>query len=146
MPMSFIVPSMIRLTPIINGTASSSASVVITDHNRSPLQLSEEVIEQSNRMANGTLRKYIVACKKDLSTDWSDVPSTSSYTVDGKSGALDMRNFYANYFQYPQRLDIFYGSGSATYNVFFKDFSVTLKKRSASTYDFYDMSIGWSEI
>jgi hypothetical protein len=146
MAMNFNVPSMIKITPIINGSASISASLVLTDHNRSALQIGENVIEQSNRMANGTLRKYIVSSKKDFSVDWTDVPSVASATVDGKAGAVNIKNYYSNYFQYPQKLDIFYGSSSETFNVFFKDFKLTISKRSSTDYDFYNVSAGWDEI
>jgi hypothetical protein len=146
MAMNFTVPSMIKITPIINGSASISASLVLTDHNRSALQIGENVIEQSNRMANGTLRKYIVSSKKDFSVEWTDIPSAASATVDGKAGAVDIKSYYNSYFQYPQKLDIFYGSGSETFNVFFKDFKLTISKRSSTNYDFYNVSAGWDQI
>lgn len=75
----------------------------LSDHNRNPIATSYEVIENSRRMANGTLRKYVVAKKQKVSTDWHDFPTLDSNLVDystgGRAGAW-MKAFYeANVFQ-----------------------------------------------
>jgi hypothetical protein len=51
-------------------------------------------IKQSNRMANGTLREYIIADKKIFSASWSMLPSYRNETVDGAWGAEDIKTFY----------------------------------------------------
>ena len=56
----------------------------LTEHNRSPIQVDVERIDQSVRMANGTLRKLFIADKKSLSVSWSMVPSYSTMMVDGE--------------------------------------------------------------
>jgi hypothetical protein len=38
----------------------------LTEHNRGALEMSTERIEETKRMANGTLRKYYIADKKSL--------------------------------------------------------------------------------
>lgn len=78
----------------------------LTDHNRQPIKIGYEVIEKTNRMADGTLRRYVVARKHKISSSWSLVPSLTENAVDykssdpksGKAGAW-MKSFYeANVF------------------------------------------------
>ena len=81
-----------------NGLAFSNAGSLgfrrITEHNRSPLSINIERIESSQRMANGTLRKYFVADKLNLNASWEMIPSFRNETVDGGWGAEDIKNFY----------------------------------------------------
>jgi hypothetical protein len=53
----------------------------LTDHNRQPIKLDYEIIEKANRMADGTLRKYVVARKKKFSTSWQMLPSGTGVPV-----------------------------------------------------------------
>ena len=78
----------------------------LTDHNRQPIKINYEVIEKTSRMADGTLRRYVVARKHKISSSWSLVPSLTENAVDykstdtksGKAGAW-MKSFYeANVF------------------------------------------------
>jgi len=48
----------------------------LTDHNRQEISINPTVIEKENRMANGTLRKFIVAKKDIISTSWNFLPSS----------------------------------------------------------------------
>lgn len=66
----------------------------VTEHNRSPLSLNTERIESGQRMSNGTLRKYFIADKLNLSVSWEMIPSFRNETVDGGWGAEDLKNFY----------------------------------------------------
>lgn len=75
----------------------------ITDHNRSPLDISFERLERRNRMANGTLRRYSIAKKRTLTCSWDNLPSkqnstregiTGLTTVDGGWAGEDIENFY----------------------------------------------------
>ena len=81
-----------------NGLSLSNANSLrfrrLTEHNRAPLSLSTERIESSQRMANGTLRKYFIADKLNLSVSWEMIPSFRNETVDGAWGAEDIKNFY----------------------------------------------------
>jgi hypothetical protein len=58
---------------------------MISDHNRDTLQISVDRIENSNRMANGTLRRYTVAKKREFSTTWSNIPGKRNATYNGKT-------------------------------------------------------------
>jgi hypothetical protein len=88
----------------------------LTDHNRQPFDISYEIIEKSSRMADGTMRKYVVNKKKKLSVSWNDVPSGTgvpynqvgsssavqnlTLTVDGYKGGAWIKSFYeANLFK-----------------------------------------------
>jgi hypothetical protein len=42
----------------------------LTDHNRGEIDISPELIESSSRMANGSMRKYVVAQKNTISASW----------------------------------------------------------------------------
>ena len=78
----------------------------LTDHNRQPVHVTYDVVEKTNRMADGTLRRYVIARKHKFTTSWSLVPSLTEQAVDykstdsysGKAGAW-MKSFYeANVF------------------------------------------------
>lgn len=66
----------------------------LTDHNREPIQIDVEIIESSSRMANGAMRKYIVAKKHKVSTSWTFLPTKTTETADGNFGAAWMESFY----------------------------------------------------
>lgn len=68
----------------------------ITDHNRSEFAVDSNRIERTTRMANGTLRKFFIADKKNFSVSWDLVPSYRTETVDGYWGAEDLRTFYSS--------------------------------------------------
>jgi hypothetical protein len=73
-------------TRIYTGHAAASW-VKISDHNREPLSVSIERIETKQRMADGTMRRYVVAKKRSWSTSWALLPSrTASLLVNGQSG------------------------------------------------------------
>lgn len=70
------------------------AGNAISDHNRSSLSIDVNRIEKSQRMANGTLRKYVIADKRQFSCSWQNLPKLTSQTVDGFWGGEDIENFY----------------------------------------------------
>ena len=49
--------------------------IILSDHNRSAVDISTERIEQRQRMANGTMRSFFIADKLSISTSWSMLPS-----------------------------------------------------------------------
>lgn len=66
----------------------------VTEHNRGEFAERTLRIEQSQRMSNGTLRKYVVADKKQWDVSWSMLPSYRNETVDGGWSAEDLKTFY----------------------------------------------------
>lgn len=116
----------------------------ISDHNRSALSISVERIEEATRMANGTMRKFIVADKRTFSTDWTDLPQSAALTVDGFWGKNEIENWYNNT---PGSfvLTIHYGDGTTgTYTVFLSRFQADISKRGA--FDFWKVSIELQEV
>lgn len=51
--------------------------LILSDHNRSAIDLTPTRIEKRNRMINGRMRSYHVADKKTISVSWSMLPSRS---------------------------------------------------------------------
>jgi hypothetical protein len=66
----------------------------VTEHNRSEFEISPERIQKTQRMSNGTLRKFFISDKQRMSLSWQMLPSYRTLTVDGAWGAEDLRAFY----------------------------------------------------
>lgn len=116
----------------------------ITDHNRGEVEISPERIERSKRMANGTLRKYVVADKRKFSVSWEMVPSKSRYTVDGFWGAEEIESWW-NSIPGAFTLTLNYSEGlPVNYEVVMTSFSKTLSKRGL--YDMYNVSVELEEV
>jgi hypothetical protein len=81
----------------------NATSYLITEHNRQPLEISYETIEDSNRMADGTLRKFVTANKKRIAMTWQTVPAAGGkvFTADGNLGAAFLKSFYEEYVYKP---------------------------------------------
>lgn len=91
--------------------------IVLTDHNRGEMSISQQRIESRQRMVNGTMRSYHIADKISLSCSWDRIPSRSysrsvnfgpngnpylnvgdtEYTVDGGAGGVEMLGWYENH-------------------------------------------------
>jgi len=92
--------------------------LILSDHNRQPLDFSTERIENRKRMSNGRMRSYYIADKVSISTSWEMLPSRSytaypdfnqngkspynkinneEFTVDGGAGGVDMLDWYQRY-------------------------------------------------
>ena len=130
------------------GSLLSLNGVQLTEHNRQPLSVSVNRIENAKRMANGTMRKYFIADKRTWSTSWKELPEAISHqyagntiidTVDGKAGMSEIEAIYNS-----QRGSIALIIGAATYYVMFKDFNKTLTKRGI--YNGYDVDIVLEEV
>jgi hypothetical protein len=146
----------------------------LTDHNREPIQVSVELIESQSRMANGTMRKYVVAKKRKISVSWKYVPSQTSESADGFHAAAWIESFYQSNAGIPIYIKVVaselatdaaagslpsgtfttaqtasnYAStetGAKRYSVFMTDFSKTIINRTKLS-DYVDMSIEFTEI
>jgi len=117
---------------------------LITEHNRSALDVDVERIESSNRMSNGTLRKWVVADKRTFSCSWDLLPAISTKTVDGKWGGVDIETFY-NSNPGSFTLTIVNTHATDTYTVVFTDFSKSVEKR-LGTSDWWNVSITLEEV
>lgn len=116
----------------------------ISDHNRSELGISVERIEEATRMANGTMRKYIIADKRSFSVSWEGLPQSKDFTVDGFWGKNEIENWY-NSTPGAFTLKLFFGDGTdKTYTVMMTAYSASLSKRGA--YDFWSVEVELTEV
>lgn len=85
--------------------------LMLSDHNRAPVQFSPERIGNRKRMINGKMRSYFVADKWSIPLSWENLPSRaysvggyddysaspnsiSKFTVDGGAGASELKKWY----------------------------------------------------
>jgi hypothetical protein len=153
-------------TAQISGTITFSTNwYKLTDHNRSPIEVNTSLIEKESRMANGTMRKFVVAKKDTVSTSWEFLPAKSLDIVDGNYSGSWLTSFYNSNAGLPIYLklvaskhndpstgaypvDSTYATAQNTskvYNVFISSFSRTISKRTRVT-DYIDLSIEFAEV
>ena len=109
----------------------------ISDHNRSPLGINLEEISNSQRTANGTMRKNVIAQKHSFDLSWNDFPNMSTYTVDGGWGASQIYDFYLDttqpfYVKITQKIDSDAVTAYQEYLVNFASCSFDIVKRNPS--------------
>jgi hypothetical protein len=132
--LEFVLPAALEL----NG-------VFLTDHNRSPISISNERIVNDVRTQSGSLRRYFTADKKSFSVSWSMIPQTSEDTVDAALGAEDLLRLF-NSTTGSANLRLYYDWGvEQEYQIVIKDFSVELQKRWLP-YRFYDVALEMEEV
>lgn len=131
------------------------AWIELSEHNRSDISIGTERIQQTQRMANGTLRKFFIDDKKQFTVSWRMLPGTRGYTVDGNWGALDLIEFY-NSDRGQSTFDIKFNfakngmdqsndpNESETYEVSFISFTANLIKRGEVP--FYDISMSLEQV
>lgn len=67
------------IRPSIAQLISSNGEVInLTDHGRAPMSIDYQTIENAQRMADGRMRKYVIASKKTINFSWSMIPSLSN--------------------------------------------------------------------
>jgi hypothetical protein len=160
--MTFLTPSIIKLQ--VDGktatefsiTTPTNGQLTLSDHSRSPLSISYEVIEKFQRMANGTARKYVVARKKNLSCGWTQLPSRKTlggrnFIADGNADANSMKAFYERYCNDPMTMTLYHkrnaeaSSYVETLKVFWTEFSYDVIKRYQN-FDYWDANASFVEI
>jgi hypothetical protein len=95
--------------------------LILSDHNRGPLDFKPVRIDKKERTVNGRMRSYHIADKATLSTSWTNLPSRGfslspnfdangnysssktlgditmkDHTVDGGAGGAEMLDWYNN--------------------------------------------------
>lgn len=118
----------------------------VTDHNRTAIQISIERKENRKRMADGTLRTFVVAQKRQIKTSWTDLPAADIRAVEGFWAADSLKTFYdATLGSFTLRIT--YGDGEfEDLFVMFKDFSMALSKRSSYNRAMYDLDLTLEEV
>lgn len=102
----------------ISDMQPTDAFIILSDHNRSPIDFKPIRIEQKQRMINGRMRSYHIADKLQISTSWTNLPSRSfydnpnfeplglspytenpnlQYTVDAGAGGAQLLDWYENH-------------------------------------------------
>lgn len=91
--------------------------IILSDHNRQEMSISQQRVEYRQRMINATMRSYHIADKINLSVSWQRLPSRSfsrnvifdstgssimsgtdqEYTVDGGAGGVEVLDWYENH-------------------------------------------------
>ncbi len=140
--------------PLATPALTSETWVELSDHNRSEVDVSSLRIEETQRMANGTLRKFYVNDKKMFNVSWTMLPSYRAQTADGKWGAEDLREFYkstSGKSTFKIRLNFAKGGskdyGTANeeeYTVSFTNCSFQLVKRGVNA--FWNVSLSMEEV
>ncbi len=117
----------------------------VSDHGRSPLEVSPEKIERKDRMVRGTMRKYHVATKRTWSTSWDMLPTLSAEVVDGGMTGPEMKDFYDSTTG-PFTITFRDGQGNqTTAQAMFVDFSHTVEKRGFVN-DFWNVNVTLEEV
>jgi hypothetical protein len=92
--------------------------LILSDHNRAEINITNQRIEKKQRMINGTMRSFHIADKLTISTSWSMLPSRQSavranfnvsagntalpvndigYTADMGAGGAEMLKWYEDH-------------------------------------------------
>jgi hypothetical protein len=138
---------------VANGGNGSAKWNTVTDHNRGPFTVSHNRIQQTQRMSNGTLRKFFIADKKSFSISWDLVPSYRTETADGYWGAEDLRTFYESTIgkgtfdiriNYAKNGASQASSGYESHTVSFTDCTFNLVKRGIQAH--WNISISMEEV
>lgn len=117
----------------------------LTDHSRASISISQDRIENRKRMADGTMRTFVVAQKRKFKTSWNLLPRDDDQTVDGFWGAASLITHHTNTFG-EFTLKISYGDGTfEDVLCMYDDFSWVLKNRNAYS-DFYDVDVTYEEV
>jgi len=98
---------------LITTAQPANQFLILSDHNRSPLQFKPNRIEQRQRMINGNMRSHHIADKITMSVSWDNLPSRAhlrvadfnatgesdlvgqnEYTADGGAGGVELLDWY----------------------------------------------------
>jgi hypothetical protein len=135
------------ILPIDTGMIFKVGSTLnrLSDHNRSPIAVTMDRIENRKRMADGTMRTFVVATKRQWKTSWEDLPRENIQTADGFWGAVALISFYQSTLGSFQLVLTDGNNATETTTVMFDNFDFKLTKRSKYT-DFYDIDLAVVEV
>lgn len=90
--------------------------IILSDHNRGPIDIKNNRLEQKERTINGKMRSFYIADKSTFSVSWQNLPSRSfsnlanfnnstgkeqtgldNYTVDGGAGGNELLDWYLSH-------------------------------------------------
>ena len=136
--------------------------IILTDDNRSTLNVGIERIEYKKRMINGRMRSYHVTDKKTFNVSWNEIPSASAglsearNSMPGIAAGKQMVDWHSNHSQSfymtlvydtpnPERPSDSLRYRLEWYNVFFDSFDYEVIKRG-SLYDHWNVSMSLVEV
>jgi hypothetical protein len=140
--------------PIMEWSTNGGTSwTKITDHGRGPIQVSTERIENKQRMANGTLRRYTVAKKRTITASWDNLPDKpTTFLANGQPGNWIEDFHEANDGSFLVRLragsdrdTTFTGVNGEIIEVMITDFSKEVNKRGTA-FDLWNLDITLEEV
>lgn len=143
-----------KTNPIMEWSSDGGTTwYAISDHGRDPLQITVERIENMQRMADGTLRRYVIAKKHTFDCSWSMLPSaTGTQLANGQSGSWmetfhDTINgsFLMRLRAGSDRDTTFTGTQGTIYTVMITNFSKDVAKRGF-TYDMWNLDFTLEEV
>jgi hypothetical protein len=135
------------ILPIDTGMIFKVASTLnrLSDHNRSPIAVTMDRIENRKRMADATMRTFVVATKRMWKTSWEDLPREDNQTADGFWGSESLIQFYQSTLGSFELVITNGNNETETTTVMFDNFDFKLTKRSRYT-DFYDIDLSIVEV
>jgi hypothetical protein len=140
------MPNILNL-PIDTGMIFKVGSTLnrLSDHNRSAINVTMDRIENRKRMADGTMRTFVVATKRQWKASWEDLPRDNNQTADGFWGAISLIDFYQSTLGSFELVITDGTNATETAVVMFDSFDFKLSKRSLYT-DFYDIDLSVVEV
>lgn len=75
------VPEGFEIGSYTTSATNLNKFLILSDHNRAPLNFTTQRIEQRQRMINGNMRSFHIADKNTLSTSWNNLPSRSYFSI-----------------------------------------------------------------
>lgn len=119
----------------------------VSDHARSALDVTFDILERRRRMANGTLRKFVIARKMKISCSWEMLPSRGvgeTGPVDGGLTGEQMLEFYRDKREFT--LTLRDGAGNIEQRkVMLEEFRWSVAKRGTAT-DFWNIDMTLEEV
>lgn len=115
---SFYIPLGEEIDSISYSSSSTNEFLILSDDNRSPINITPQRIETRERMANGRMRSYYIADKLTFSCSWDMLPSRAyafnpdfnsqgkspyrndnslEFTTDGGAGGVEILEWYNRY-------------------------------------------------
>lgn len=140
--------------PIVEWSTDGTTWTKISDHGREPLDIDIIRLGNTQRLANGDMRRYVVAKKSQFSFSWSNLPDKSTdFLAGGQTGGW-MKSFHDTvdgaFFMRLREGKAINNAAEVTTNtetflVMITDFSRTITKRNP-TYDLWDLSMTLEEV
>jgi hypothetical protein len=115
----FYVPPGSEIGASVADATYPNSFIILSDHNRQPMDIKNNRIEKRQRMVNGGMRSYFVADKATITLSWNNLPSrafstnpqfgsdgttalntnttttdATEYTVDGGAGGNELLDWY----------------------------------------------------